>query len=126
MNYIQGSLAHDLATKVDASRTAFKALRDAENSLAGRRNIRAGFQNQIARIEHEQQRGMEQKLVELKKQLQKAEKDDAPLEKEVEILKRKAVRDGEIAKWEAFREVCVFSCCPVRFVDSLIFLHLVC
>lgn len=105
MNYIQGSLATTLAQKLDASRAPFKELRDAETSLSGRRNIRAGFQNQIARIEHDQQRGMEQKLVELRRQLSKAEQDDEPLEKEVEILKRKALRESERLKWEALREV---------------------
>ncbi|KAI0375355.1 hypothetical protein BV20DRAFT_1009716 [Pilatotrama ljubarskyi] len=104
MNYIQGSLAATLAKQIDASRAPFKALRDAENNLSGRRNIRAGFQNQIARIEHDQQRGMEQKLAELKRQLRKAEEDDEPLEKEVELLKRKAVRESERLKWEAIRE----------------------
>ncbi|EIW64415.1 uncharacterized protein TRAVEDRAFT_139192 [Trametes versicolor FP-101664 SS1] len=104
MNYIQGSLATTLAQKLDASRAPFKELRDAETSLSGRRNIRAGFQNQIARIEHDQQRGMEQKLVELRRQLSKAEQDDEPLEKEVEILKRKALRESERLKWEALRE----------------------
>ncbi len=105
MNYIQGSLATTLAQKLDASRAPFKELRDAETGLSGRRNIRAGFQNQIARIEHDQTRGMEQKLVELKRQLSKAEQDDEPLEKEVEILKRKALRESERLKWEALREV---------------------
>ncbi|KAI0361232.1 hypothetical protein OH77DRAFT_1585375 [Trametes cingulata] len=104
MNYIQGSLAATLAKQLDAARAPFKALRDAENNLSGRRNIRAGFQNQIARIEHDQQRGMEQKLAELKRQLRKAEEDDEPLEKEVELLKRKAVRESEQLKWEAIRE----------------------
>ncbi|KAI0652224.1 Eisosome component PIL1-domain-containing protein [Trametes meyenii] len=104
MNYIQGALAATLAQKIDASRAPFKELRDAENSLSGRRNIRAGFQNEIARIEHDQRRGMEQKLGELTRQLRKAEEDDAPLEKEVELLKRKAVRESERLKWEAFRE----------------------
>ncbi|KAI0673489.1 Eisosome component PIL1-domain-containing protein [Trametes maxima] len=104
MNYIQGALAATLAQKIDASRAPFKELRDAESSLSGRRNIRAGFQNEIARIEHDQKRGMEQKLGELIRQLRKAEEDDAPLEKEVELLKRKAVRESERLKWEAFRE----------------------
>ncbi|KAI0778536.1 Eisosome component PIL1-domain-containing protein [Trametes elegans] len=104
MSYVHGSLSVTLAQQIDASRAPFKALRDAENSLSGRRNIRAGFQNQIARIEHDQQRGMEQKLIELKRQLRKAEEDDEPLEKEVELLKRKAVRDSERLKWEALRE----------------------
>lgn len=105
MNYILGSLSATLAQQIDASRAPFKALRDAETSLSGRRNIRGGLQSQIARIEHDQQRGMEHKLAELKRQLRKAEEDDEPLEKEVELLKRKAVRDSERQKWEAVREV---------------------
>ena len=105
MTYIEGSLAATLAKEIDASRTPFKALRDAENGLSGRRNIRAALQNQIARIEHDQRPGMEQKLVELKRQLRKAEEDDEPLEKEVELLKRKAIRESERMKWTALREV---------------------
>ena len=80
MTYIEGSLAATLAKGIDASRAPFKALRDAENGLSGRRNIRAGFQNQIARIEHDQRHGMEQKLAELKRQLQKAEEDDKAID----------------------------------------------
>ena len=110
MTYIEGSLAATLAKGIDASRAPFKALRDAENGLSGRRNIRAGFQNQIARIEHDQRHGMEQKLAELKRQLQKAEEDDEPLEKEVELLKRKAIKESELIKWNAIREVGSFIC----------------
>ncbi|OBZ79935.1 Sphingolipid long chain base-responsive protein LSP1 [Grifola frondosa] len=104
LNFIQGSLTATLAHKINISRTPFKALRDAENSFLPRRNMRAGFQTQIARIEHDQQKGMEQKLAELKKQLRKAEIDDEPLEKEIELLKRKAVRESEQMKWDAIRE----------------------
>ncbi|KAI0936583.1 hypothetical protein AcW1_000782 [Taiwanofungus camphoratus] len=104
INFIEGSLAHTLATRINASRAPLKALRDAEITLNGHLNIRTGLQNQIARIEHEQRRGNEQRLVELKKQLEKAEVDDEPLEKEVDLLKRKAVRDSEQMKWQAVRE----------------------
>ncbi|KAH9950461.1 Eisosome component PIL1-domain-containing protein [Amylocystis lapponica] len=104
INYVEGSLANTLATKINASRAPFKALRDAEANLTGRRNIRVGFRNQIARLEHEQQRANEPKIVELKKQLQKAELDDDPIEKEFSLLKRKAIRDSEQLKWEAMRE----------------------
>ncbi|TBU34559.1 Eisosome component PIL1-domain-containing protein [Dichomitus squalens] len=102
--YIEGSLAAALAKEIDASRAPIKALRDAENSISGRRNIRASFENQIARIEHDQRHGMDQKLAELKSQLRKAEADDEPLEKEIELLKRKALRESETAKWNAVRE----------------------
>ena len=105
MAYIEGSLAASLASAIDASRGPIKALRDAENGISGRRNIRASLENQIARIEHDQRHGMDQKLAELKRQLRKAEADDEPLEKEIELLKRKALRESETAKWNAVREV---------------------
>ena len=38
-------------------------------------------------------------------QLKKAESDDQQGEREVEILKRKAVRESEQLKWDALREV---------------------
>ena len=90
---------------MDAARTPFKALRDAENNLTPRRNIRAGMQTQLARLEHDQQKGTEKKIAELKDQIKKAELDDQPQEKEVELLKRKAIRESEQLKWEAMREV---------------------
>ncbi|PCH33799.1 hypothetical protein WOLCODRAFT_135329 [Wolfiporia cocos MD-104 SS10] len=104
INYIEGSLAQTLAQKLDASRAPFKALRDAENNLSGRRNIRASLHNQIARVEHDQQRGSQQRLAELRQQLHQAEVNDEPQEKEIELLKRKAIRDSENLKWQASRE----------------------
>lgn len=106
INFVEGALARTLAVKIDASRASFKALRDSENTLAGRRSIRAGLYNQIGRIESDQSRGYEQKVAELRQQLARAETDDQPLENEFELLKRKAIRDSERAKWEAVREVC--------------------
>ena len=82
-----------------------KALRDAERAIEPRRNIRSGLHTQIARLEHEQQRNSEKKIKELKEQLSKAEAEDASAEKEIEILKRKALADSERAKWAALREV---------------------
>ncbi|EPT03949.1 hypothetical protein FOMPIDRAFT_98807 [Fomitopsis schrenkii] len=104
INFVEGALARTLAVKIDASRASFKALRDSENTLAGRRSIRAGLYNQIGRIESDQSRGYEQKVAELRQQLARAETDDQPLENEFELLKRKAIRDSERAKWEAVRE----------------------
>ncbi|KAG6878392.1 hypothetical protein C0993_007574 [Termitomyces sp. T159_Od127] len=104
INFVQGSLASSLASKLDAARAPVKALRDAETALAPRRALRASLQTQLARVEHDQQRGYEKKLAELKEQLHKAELDDQPQEKEIELLKRKAVRESEKLKWEAFRE----------------------
>ncbi|EGN94591.1 hypothetical protein SERLA73DRAFT_171548 [Serpula lacrymans var. lacrymans S7.3] len=105
LNFVQGSLAGTLANKLDAARTPFKALRDAENALAPRRAARQGLQNQIARTEHDQLKGSEQRLAELKQQLSRAEAADEQPEKDVELLKRKALRESELAKWDAMREV---------------------
>jgi hypothetical protein len=94
-----------VASKVNASRTSFKHLRDAENALAPRRNIRVGLENQIGRIEHEQRKDMQTKMQELRNQLRKNQEEDATAEKDIEILKRKAIRESEQEKWEAIREV---------------------
>ncbi|OAX42385.1 hypothetical protein K503DRAFT_779970 [Rhizopogon vinicolor AM-OR11-026] len=104
LNFVQGSLASSLAINLNNARTPFKALRDAEAVLTPKRNFRAGLRNQIARIEHSQEKGMERKLPELRQQLAKAEQVDQSLEKELEILKRKAVRESEAMKWDALRE----------------------
>ncbi len=105
INFAQGQLSSTLATKLDAARTPFKTLRDAETAITPRRNIRTGLENQIARLENDQQKGSDKKIAELRDQLRKAELDDAGQEREIEILKRKAVRESEKFKWEAIREV---------------------
>ncbi|GAW08018.1 sphingolipid long chain base-responsive protein pil1 [Lentinula edodes] len=104
LNFVSGSLASSLAVKLDAARSPLKLLRDAENALAPRRNIRASLHQQLARLEHDNQKGMEKKIAELKDQIRKAESDDLPQEKEIELLKRKGVRESEQLKWEAIRE----------------------
>ncbi|KAF5374768.1 hypothetical protein D9758_000219 [Tetrapyrgos nigripes] len=104
LNFVSGSLSSSLATKLNAARTPLKALRDAETAIAPRRNIRAGLQAQLVRLEHDNQRGMEKKIAELKDQINKAELDDGPQEREIDLLKRKGVRDSEMQKWEAIRE----------------------
>ena len=109
LNFVQGSLASSLGVKLEAARAPFKALRDAETSIAPRRNIRAGLRLELSRLEHAQQKGAERKLAELKEQIRKADLDDEPQEKEIQLLKRKAVRESEQLKWEAFREVRAFE-----------------
>ncbi|KAK0456505.1 Eisosome component PIL1-domain-containing protein [Armillaria borealis] len=104
LNFVQGSLASSIAVKLDAARAPLKQLRDAEVALTPRRNIRAGLQNQLARLEHDNAKGMEKKISELKDQIKKAEADDQPQEREVELLKRKGIRESEQAKWDAIRE----------------------
>lgn len=67
------------------------------------------MQNQIAKMEHDQRKDQQQRMAELKVQLQKNEEEDAVMEKDIEILKRKAVRETEQEKWEAIREVCILE-----------------
>lgn len=109
LNFVHGSLAGSLSAKFNAARGPIKALRDAETAITPRRNIRAGMQLQISRLEHDQQKGMERKIAEIKDQLRRAELEDQGQEREIEILKRKAVRESEQQKWEALREVIIFG-----------------
>lgn len=83
-----------------------KALRDADNNLAGHRTIRAGYDREISKL-LEADRGHRdgKRLSELEGLLRAAEIDDDPLEKELELLSRKGIRESEQAKWEALREV---------------------
>lgn len=105
LNFVHGALSGTLASSLDSSRTSFKALRDAERTLQPKRQRRYNIHGQITRLEQEQAKGSEHRLAELKQQLHAAETEDATAEKEVEILKRKAVRESEQAKWTALREV---------------------
>jgi hypothetical protein len=107
LNFVEGSLANTLAKKLDSARTPFKVLRDAENALTPRRNIRGGIALQISRIEHDQQKGTEKRLSELRELLRRHEAEDESKEKQVEILKRRAVKESEQEKWDAIREVCL-------------------
>jgi hypothetical protein len=66
--------------------------------------MRTGLRLQINRIEHERPKGAEKRLADLRDQLKKVEADDQPAEREIEIMKRKAVRESEQQKWDALRE----------------------
>jgi Holliday junction resolvasome RuvABC DNA-binding subunit len=90
---------------LDGSRVALKNIRDAENTLLPRRNIRAGIVLQINRIKSEGQKGADRKLAELQDQLKRAEDEDQDLERQYEITKRKFLRENEENKWAAIREV---------------------
>ncbi|KAF9069102.1 hypothetical protein BDP27DRAFT_1421299 [Rhodocollybia butyracea] len=93
LNFVSGSLVSSLAVKLDSARSPLKLLRDAENAILPRRNIRAGLHQQLARLEHDNQKGMEKRIADLKEQIRKAEADDSPQEKEIELLKRKGLRE---------------------------------
>jgi len=110
LNFVSGSLASNLAGKLNTARTPLKALRASETTLSARRNLRLGLQNQIGRLEHAQERGNGRRIAELREQLAKAEHDDEPMEKEHEILKRKAFKESEQLKFEALREVRISQC----------------
>jgi len=104
LNFVHGSLSASLAVKLDGARSSFKALRAAETAIAPKRNLRNGLRNQIGRIEHNHEKGGERRLAELREQLARAEGNDEQFEKEIELLKRKAVRESEQAKWDAIQE----------------------
>lgn len=70
-----------------------------------KRNIRTNYELQISRLKNESKPGTEPKIRELEHLLKKAEMQDEGLEKEIELLKRKAIVDSETQKWEAIREV---------------------
>jgi hypothetical protein len=101
--FVQGSLADSLAKKLDAARLPLKSLRDKEDALAARRTIRNNYEQQVAKLEMSS--GNEKKINDLEELLKRANVEDEPLEKEVQILERKAIKDSEHAKWEAIREV---------------------
>ena len=128
LNYVQGALSYTLATEIDKcaptqdlfevvynigtdhfhrSRSVWKHVRDAEAGLVPRRTIRQNFRNEIAKIQNAGGRtgNLDAKLQQLEAQLKKAEADDAPLEKELDLLRRAAIKESEAIKWKAFRDV---------------------
>ncbi|PVG00768.1 hypothetical protein CPB86DRAFT_754314 [Serendipita vermifera] len=106
LNFVHGALSYTLATDLDKSRTSWKNVRDAEAALAPRRAARQNLTNQMNKLRTEGGRtgGVDTKLQELEAQLKKADSDDAPLEKELELLKRTAIRESETLKWKALKE----------------------
>ncbi|CUA73881.1 hypothetical protein RSOLAG22IIIB_01402 [Rhizoctonia solani] len=109
LNFAHGSLATDLAKSLDSSRASYKSLRDAETALHPRRTARAGMKAEIEKIRQAGATGKApangaERIVELETQLAKAEQDDAPQEREVVLLKRRALVECERKKWAGFRE----------------------
>ena len=119
LTYVQGSLAATLASSIDASRAPLKALRDSEAHMQPKRNIRLNYELQISRLRNEGKPGTEAKIRELEQLLKKAEAQDEDLEKEIDLLKRKAIVDSETQKWEAIREVCLFIQPSTIYVGGL-------
>jgi Eisosome component PIL1 len=113
-NFVSGSLASALSKRLDDARVPMKTLRDAGNALAARHSIRAAYEREISKLETDRPRGHEKRLAEVEQLLRRAEIEDDPLEKEVEILSRTAVRESEQAKWDAIREVSLFFSCLLK------------
>jgi len=104
LNFIAGSLASTLSTKLSTARLPLKELRDNEGALAQKHSIHTGLEQQISRIEKGQEKGYEKRLAELKEQLAKVKSDDEPAEKQHDILLRKALKESEQVKFQALRE----------------------
>jgi hypothetical protein len=105
LNYTTGSLASTLSAKLNTARVPLKELRNTDTTLAQKRNFRNGLEQQISRVENSREKGFEKRLAELKEQLAKAESDDEPAEKQYDILTRKALKESELQKFQALREV---------------------
>jgi len=109
LNFAQGSIASELAKSLDAARASYKSLRDAETALHPRRTARSNMRAEIERIKAAGTSGKApangaERIAELQNQLSKADTDDAPQEREVALLKRRALVECERKKWAAFRE----------------------
>ena len=94
-----------MANKIDAARGPYKELRAAETKYAPRRTQRTNLEAQIKRLETENQRGKEQKIADIQKQIARLDDESRDEVNQLEILKRKAFKESEQLKWEAFREV---------------------
>ncbi|KAG8942392.1 hypothetical protein FRC04_003788 [Tulasnella sp. 424] len=106
LNFVQGSLAAVLSDRLDEARAPLKKLRDAQAALSPRRAQRATIENQIRTLQTNPnaKSGGETRIKELQDTLSKHNADDAPMEREVAELRRKAVRESEEMKWNAFKE----------------------
>ncbi|KAH8102470.1 Eisosome component PIL1-domain-containing protein [Cristinia sonorae] len=104
LSYVQGTLAQTLANKLDAARAPYKELRAAEAKLTPHRTSRTNFENQIKKLETDNQRGKEQKIADLRAQIVKLDNEFRDVIAELEITKRKAFKQSEQLKWEAIRE----------------------
>lgn len=120
LTFIQGSLATSLAASIDASRAPLKALRDAEAQLQPRRSIRNNYELQISRLKNEGKPGVGGKIRELETLLSRAEDQDDPLEKEIELLKRKAIVESETQRWSAIKEVSLHFLVGLSFLSDAI------
>ena len=104
LNYMHGILAGELSTKLN-DRTSVKLLRDLEVKLAPRRAVRAVLNKQILACLTDPAM-VDFKLKQLETELAQCEAADKDMEREVDLLKRKTMKEAEAIKWAALREVC--------------------
>ncbi|EJD55429.1 hypothetical protein AURDEDRAFT_179184 [Auricularia subglabra TFB-10046 SS5] len=105
INFVHGGLSTTLGQALEGARAPLKAVRDAEANLFPRRNARKGVYMQIQQVKSESKSSQaERKVAELTAQLRKMESEDEAAERELDILKRNAVREMEGKKWAALRE----------------------
>lgn len=107
LNFVQGSLVSVLSDRLDEARAPLKKLREAQAALSPRRSQRASIEAQVRTLQTNSNAkpGSEARIKELQDTLSKHNADDAPVEREVAELRRKAIKESEEMKWEAFREV---------------------
>lgn len=100
-------LTATLADKIDESRGPMKKLREAQVAMAPRKAARANLETQLKNISANPSKvtDAQHRIQELNMQLQKNIADDAPLQREIDEVKRRAVRDSEKMKWQAVKEV---------------------
>ncbi|KIO29682.1 hypothetical protein M407DRAFT_242545 [Tulasnella calospora MUT 4182] len=106
LNFVQGSLISVLSDRLDEARAPLKKLREAQAALSPRRSQRASIETQVQALQTNPNAkpGSEARIKELQDTLSKHNADDAPMEREVAELRRKAIRESEEMKWEAFKE----------------------
>lgn len=90
-------------------------------ALAQKHSVRTGLEQQISRVENGHEKGYEKRLAELKEQLAKAESDDEPAEKQHDLLLRKALKESELQKFQAIREVIEILWAQLAMFSSLPF-----
>jgi uncharacterized protein YdcH (DUF465 family) len=121
LNYTAASLTTTLSEKLNTARLPLKELRDNDVAITQKHSVHTGLEQQISRVENSREKGYEKRLAELKEQLAKAKSDDEPAEKQHDILLRKALRESELVKFQALREVIEIVWARLTIVSSLPF-----
>jgi Eisosome component PIL1 len=108
LNFVKGNVTSELSTKLDAARIPFKTARNADAALGPHRAQRTNFENQLGRLHSEVDLGrstpaLQNKIAEFENQRATLQREDEPQERELENLKRIALKESETARWAAIR-----------------------